>query len=207
MTSARYLEIFVEERSMEAFLRELLPRLAPDRQFDIRVVGGGGKERHMKDLRSRLVACGKSMFDGYRLIVMVDCDDEDCFDLKARMESMARSSGLVSRSRATGGRWQVVNRIVKEELEAWYFGDWSAVRQAYPRVPENIPRRRRYRRPDEIAGGTWEAFQHILQESGYYPNRLPKIEAARMIARYVDPNRNRSPSFQAFRDAVREAVA
>jgi hypothetical protein len=32
--------------------------------------------------------------------------------------------------------------------------------------------------PDDIKGGTWEAFQHVLQSSGYFTDGLRKIEAA-----------------------------
>jgi len=93
-----------------------------------------------------------------------------------------------------------------EELEAWYFGDWEAVRAAYPRVPQSVPNQQRYRQPDAIAGGTWEAFERLLQRHGYFKGGLPKIEVARTLGSHLDPTRCRSPSFVCFRDAILEAV-
>ena len=96
----------------------------------------------------------------------------------------------------------MVNRLAIEELEAWYFGDWSAVKSAYQRVPVNIPRTARYRDPDMITGGTWEAFQRILQRAGYFETGLRKIEAARAIAAHMTPSENTSRSFQSLRTAL-----
>ena len=41
---------------------------------------------------------------------------------------MAAEAGFLTRSQAFGRAWRLVNRIAVEELEAWYFGDWAAVR-------------------------------------------------------------------------------
>jgi hypothetical protein len=98
----------------------------------------------------------------------------------------------------------VVNRIAIEELEAWYFGDWRAVRAAYPKVPRNAPQQASFRHPDDIAGGTWEAFERVLQGAGYFGQGLRKVEAARTIAPHLVPRRNTSPSFRALRDALQE---
>ena len=67
---------------------------------------------------------------------------------------------------------QLVNRVVIEELEAWYFGDWEAVRSAYPRVSPTVPNQSRYRNPDSVQGGTWEAFERILKGHGYFRTGL-----------------------------------
>ena len=191
---------------MEAFLQGLLPRLLPEGcTFEIRVFRG--KPDLLRQLESRLHAYRNWLSDEYRLIVMVDRDCDDCRTLKARLENAAARSGLRTRSRAGDDRWQVVNRIVVEELEAWYFGDWEAVRGAFPRVPPTVPNRPRYRNPDVIQGGTWEAFERILKQHGYFGTGLRKIEAARAIAPKIDPARNRSPSFATFCNALAEAVA
>lgn len=203
MTAARRLIFLVEEPSMEAFLQGLVPRILPDCQFDIRLFQGKGGL--VKNLPNRLRAYSRWLPGDWRIVVMVDRDNDDCHALKARLESAAAASRL--RTRSVGACWQVVNRIVIEELEAWYFGDWNAVRRAYPRIPATIPGKARYRQPDEIRGGTWEAFQRVLQKHGYFRGGLRKIEAARAIAPHVEPGRNRSPSFAAFRDALVEAAA
>ena len=205
MTPARHLVIFVEEPSMEAFLASLLPHILVDCEFQI--VQFQGKTHLTANLRDRLRAYSKWLPGDWRLVVLIDRDNDDCRALKKRLEDAAAESKLLSRARSGGACWKIVNRVVIEELEAWYFGDWQAVRSAYPRVPATIPQRKPYRYPDEIRGGTWEAFERVMQEHGYFRNGLRKIEAARAIAPHVDPARNRSPSFAAFRDALAEATA
>jgi integrase len=137
-------------------------------------------------------------------VVVVDRDDDDCQELKQRLEQIAHDAGLRSRSNAGDQPYQVVNRLAIEELEAWYFGDWGAVRAAYPKVSKTIPNQARYRRPDEVTGGTWEAFERILKRAGYFRTGLRKIEAARSIAKHWQPQRNRSHSFQVFLDVMQE---
>jgi hypothetical protein len=101
----------------------------------------------------------------------------------------------------------VVTRLAIEELEAWYFGDWEAVRAAYPRLPATIPAQAKYRDPDAIVGGTWEALERILQKAGYFSLGLAKIEAARAIAAHMVPERNTSRSFQILRNALADMAA
>ena len=101
--------------------------------------------------------------------------------------------------------WQLANRIAIEELEAWYFGDWDAVRAAYPRVAAGIPRWRGFRDPDAIEGGTWEAFLRVMKKHGYFMGGFSKIEAARSIGAHIDPQRSSSRSFAVLHQALAEA--
>lgn len=204
--AASHLELLVEEPSMEAFLRALLPRLLPqDRTFEVHAFQG--KSDLFGKLEGRLRGYAAWLPADWRVVVVVDRDDDDCLELKARMEDAARRTGLRSRSRAGRLPWQLVNRIAIEELEAWYFGDWQAVRAAYPRVPVSIHHRQGFRDPDAIAGGTWEAFERVMQRHGYFRGGLAKIEAARNIGTHVDPARSHSHSFAVFRQALAEAIA
>jgi hypothetical protein len=98
----------------------------------------------------------------------------------------------------------VAIRLAIEELEAWYFGDWDAVRAAYPRVPDTIPNQANYRDPDAIAGGTWEAFERVLKRAGYFQTGLRKIEAARAISEHWQLEGNRSHSFRVFVKVLQE---
>ena len=204
--TARHVEFLVEEPSMEAFLRALLPRLLPpDRSFDVRVFQG--KPDLLRKLENRLRGYAKWLPEDHRIVVMVDRDNDECHALKAQLEEAAGRAGLLTRSHAAGRPWQLVNRVVIEELEAWYFGNWEAVRLAYPRVSATIPDKAAYRVPDAISGGTWEAFERILKRHGYFTTGLRKTEAARAIATHVDPARSRSHSFGKFFDALMEAAA
>ena len=127
-------------------------------------------------------------------------------ELKRRLDSCCRDARLSCRAHELGDAIQVLNRIVIEELEAWYFGDWPAVRRAFPRVPKTVPKQAKYRQPDAIAGGTWEALERILQRAGYFKTGLRKIELARTVGCYADAEHNRSHSFQTFRKGLQDLV-
>jgi hypothetical protein len=204
--TVEYVEFLVEEPSTETALRSLLPTLLGAVTFE--VFAHRSKDELLKHLPVRLAGysrrrAGDPWFREHaRVVVVVDRDDEDCRALKRRIDTMARGVGFST----SGANRPLIVRIAVEELEAWYFGDWGAVCAAYPRVPPGVPRQARYRDPDGIAGGTWEAFERVMQRAGYFVGGLRKIEAAREIAARMDPSVNTSRSFQAFRNAVRGLV-
>jgi hypothetical protein len=200
-----HLEVLVEEESMEAVLKTMLPTMVPNATLQFQVFQG--KAALLQRLPQRLRGLRRVLLPHWAVLVVVDRDGDDCMELKNRLEQAAREAGLTTLTQNRGGPFSVINRIAVEELEAWYFGDWPAVKAAYPRVPITIPKRSRFRNSDAIAGGTWEAFEQILQRSGYFTEGLRKIEAAEAIAPHMDPARNTSRSFQVFRDALLEAAA
>ncbi|MGV8041964.1 MAG: DUF4276 family protein [Thermoanaerobaculaceae bacterium] len=124
----------VEDPSTEAFLRALLPRVLPEAcTFDVHSFQD--KPDLLNKLADRLRGYAKWLPADWRIVVVVDRDNDDCHALKEQLEAMAAEARLRSRSRTGGSPWQVVNRIAIEELEAWYFGDWKAVCLAYPKAP------------------------------------------------------------------------
>jgi hypothetical protein len=165
-----------------------------------------GKADLLRRLPQRLNALRRGIRPGWLVLVIIDRDNDDCMSLKRNLEQAALDAGLHTLTRNRAGTFNVINRIVIEELEAWYFGDWAAVKAAFPRVSAAIPRRARFRDPDAIAGGTWEAFQDVLMKAGYYSAGMPQIEIAHRIAPHMDTARNTSRSFQVFRDALLEAA-
>lgn len=197
-----HLRFIVEEPSMEAFLRVLLPRILRGITFEIIVFPG--KAELLQRLPKRLEGYSTWLPETDRIIVVVDRDDDECHRLKAQLEGYALAANLSTRSNPKENRFIVINRIVVEELEAWYFGDWQAVRAAYPRVSPTVPHKEPYRDPDAIAGGTAEAFERVLKRARYFKTGLRKIEAADAIATHMDPIQNRSHSFQVFRNALVE---
>jgi hypothetical protein len=191
---------------MEVFLRALLPRLLPrEKTFEIHQFLG--KSDLLAKLEARLRAYAVWLPENWRIVVVVDRDNEDCRVQKRRLAAITQRAGLRTRTDTRGSHWQLVNRIAIEELEAWYFGDWAAVRDAYPRVPATIPNRRGFRDPDAISGGTWEAFERVMRRYGYFEGGFAKLEAARTIGTHIEPSRSRSHSFLVFCEAISEAMA
>lgn len=200
-----HVEFLVEEPSVEASLRVLLPGILGDISFAI--YPHQGKRDLLDRLPDRMKGYAAWLPETYRIVVVVDRDGDDCHALKSRLERDAANAGLTTRTRTGGQTYQVVNRIAIEELEAWFFGDWNAVCQAYPGVNPNLPNKEGFRDPDQIKGGTWESLERILMRAGHFKSGLRKIEAARTIAKFMAPDQNRSKSFQVFATALAELAA
>jgi len=203
MTGLR-LEVLVEDRSTEQALRHLIPRITPDCLFNIRSFDS--KHALMKRLPSRLQGYAEHVrFDAsLRIVVIVDLDDDDCHELKKILEDAAGAAGLLSLSLAQGAEMPVIaTRIAIEELEAWFIGGVEALRAAYPRVPQSLAARQKFRVPDDVRGGTWEAVERLLQSFGYHTGGLRKIALADEVARHMDVENNRSASFRCLRDGIR----
>ncbi len=199
----QHIEVLVEEPSMEQALHLLLPKiLSQDISFSI--YPHQCKHELLQRLPERLRGYATWLPGDWRILVVIDRDDDDCIALKTGLENFTRQAGLLSRSQARNQPYSIVNRLAIEELEAWFFGDWEAVRKAYPKAPRQIPLQAKYRDPDAILGGTWEAFERVLQKVGYFKGGLRKIEAARAVAQHMNPGCNRSGSFQTLRNVLLE---
>lgn len=196
-----HLEFLVEEPSAEAALQNLLPKLVgKDVTFNIRVFQG--KQDLLKNLPERLRGYRPWLPANWHIVILLDKDQEDCFELKLKLEEIAHKGGFTTRSNASpDGKFNIINRIAIEELEAWFFGDVPALQAAYPRIPRFLDRRRNFRNPDAIHN-TCEALGRVLKGVGYYRGGLPKIEVARRISVHMEPARNSSKSFQVFRSAL-----
>ena len=201
-----HVEFLLEEESCAETLRVVVPRIVGNRvSFATHIFQG--KMDLLNSLLSRLRGYARWLPDDWRIVVLVDRDQDDCVELKARLNRAAVDAGLRTRSAAGGeGRFHVLNRIVIEELEAWFFGDVEALTTAYPGVPKTLAKKRAYRNPDAILGGTWEALERVLKQGGYYRAGMPKIEVARNIAQHLQPDRNQSASFKVFRSGLLEVV-
>ena len=197
-----HIELLVEEPSTEAALKELLPKIVGSRATWA-IHPHQGKKDLLNKLPQRLRGYASWLPHNAYIVVLIDEDRENCKRLKQQLENAASDARLSTRnSPINGTRIQVVNRIAVEELEAWFFGDAPAIMQAYPGIPPSLSQKAKYREPDAIAGGTWEALERVLQRAGYFKAGLTKIDAARSIARKMDPQQNRSRSFRCFRDAL-----
>jgi hypothetical protein len=133
-----HIEFLVEEISMEAALESLLPKMLTRASF--KVHSHQGKPDLLRELPRRLRGYASWIPATWRIVIIVDRDDDDCTELKQALEAIARQAGLRTRSGARGATdYVIVNRLAIEELEAWYFGDWQAVVAAYRRTSPTIP--------------------------------------------------------------------
>jgi hypothetical protein len=200
-----HLEFLVEELSAQAALQNLVPKILGE-EFSFQVYPHQGKRDLLGKLPSRLRAYRGWLPEDSGIVVLMDADGKDCTVQKAQLEAMARQAGFLTRSSAQGERFQLLNRLAVEELEAWFFGDIEALRAAYPRLSPSLGKRASYRDPDAIRGGTWEALERELKRAGHHRAGLAKIKAAREISHGMEPLRNRSRSFQTFREGLLDFV-
>ena len=200
-----HVEFFLEEPSAEETLKTILPKiLSSDVTFGFLVFEG--KDDLLNNLLARLKGY-RWIPDDWRIIVLIDEDRRDCHELKAKLEKTAHEAGFVTKSSAAPNEdFQVVSRLAIEELEAWFFGDVEALHAAYPKVPENLQSKAKYRYPDAIQGGTSEALERLLIQKKYFKGRIPKPTVARNISQFMEPSRNRSKSFQVFVEGLKACV-
>ena len=113
-----HVEILVEELSMEAALRLVVPKIVGGLSFQ--VYPHQCKHDLLDKLPARLRGYAAWLPGDWRIMVIVDRDDDHCDLLKQRLEGVAQQAGLRTRTHGRGPRVQVVNRIAIEELEAWF---------------------------------------------------------------------------------------
>ncbi|MBL8149226.1 MAG: DUF4276 family protein [Blastocatellia bacterium] len=204
-----HIEFLVEEQSMEEVLNNIVPKIIGDKiEFKIRCFSGKGNL--LKKLPDRFKGY-KNQFDNNvlspdtRIIVVIDRDRDNCEELKEQLEKIAENAALTTKTKSKeSSDYQIVNRIVVEELEAWFFGDIEAVATAYPKIPTTTAQKKRYRNPDNIKGA-WQALEKVLQEKDY-PDSKSKLKVAKNISQHMDPERNTSKSFQVFKQALQELL-
>lgn len=166
----------LEEPSMKAFLEGFLPRFFPE--LDFTCVPHGGKSDLEKSIPRKLRAFREP---GVRFVVLRDNDGADCRVVKQRLVELCRQ----------GGRPDALVRIVCQELEAWYLGDPEALIQVFERDAKLMKNKfRGWSHPDQVSAPS-RVFEQQLPE-------FTKNGAARAMGQRLHPDRNRSPSFQAF---------
>lgn len=190
-----HVELYVEEPSAKVALEILVPKIVGEgHTFDVH--NFRNKQELLREIPRRLKGYARWIPSDWRICVLVDEDRQNCHVLKAQLVQAATDARIADR---------VLSRIVVEELEAWFFGDFRALRTVYPRLPASLPNRRGFRDPDSIPGGTWEAMDRVLRKAGYHAG-LIKTKNATDVAEQMDPDRNTSRSFQVFRAGLRQLV-
>lgn len=201
-----HIEFLLEEPSAEAFLIDFMPKILPA-ETSCNFIQFQGKTDLLANLENRLKGYRDWLPTDWRIVVLIDADRQDCVKLKAALDLAAAKAGLKTKSKAGREAFVVLNRIAVEELEAWFLGDVDGLRSAYPGVPASLGSREKFRDPDAVAGGTWEALESVLQKAGYFPGGLGKIELARTMARHVNSGRNQSRSFRCFVEGINSLTA
>jgi hypothetical protein len=196
-----HIEFLIEDYSGGEALKEFLPQcLVTGTEYQVH--NFSGKQDLLKKLTDRLKGYKAWIPDDWLIVVLIDRDDEDCIQLKQQLEDIATQAGFITKSQDSLS-FQLLNRIMIEELESWFFGDVDAICKAYPGVKSSLAQQEKYRDPDAIKGGTCEALERVLQKARYHQGGLDKPKAAREIARHMNPAINRSKSFQAFYEGLK----
>lgn len=214
MEEYTYIEILIEDKSGGVLVEKIMDKYVMDKKnitYKIHSFKGIGKiplkankisqiksQRLLTDLPMYLKGLNASLetMPGKKAIfVILDCDDEDCAEMKSSLMQMYQKLGISI---------QVFFCIAVEEIEAWLLGDSEALIAAYPMAKR--PLLQRYDQDSII--GTWEyladvvykgGFQALKREaSSYYEIGMFKCECARKIGELLDIRKNASPSFNYF---------
>ncbi len=166
---------------MQTLLDGLLPRLFPGLSFQC--VPHRGKQDLEKSVPRKLRRWREP---GVRFVVLRDNDGSDCYALKERLTNLCHQ----------GGRTDSLVRIACQELEAWYLGEPDALADAYGQDNlRGIGARARFRDPDTVVKPS-TAVRELIP-------RFQKTDGARRLAQHLSLQRNRSPSFQALMQGIR----
>lgn len=179
----------VEEPSMEAMLRGLLPRLFPAwiEGTDWQCVVHEGKSALERAIPGKLRAWREP---GVKFVVLRDKDSADCNVVKARLSDLCKQ----------GGRPDTLIRIPCHELEAWYLGDLDAVAAAFG--AHSIAGHRnaaKFRDPDRLSNAK-EELRRLVPEYG-------TVGGSRMLGRLLNIDANQSHSFRVFVDGLLNFVS
>lgn len=214
-----HFEVLVEDQSGKKLLDVVISKiLGEDTEHSFRVISYKGVGRLPRGLKPKTDAdkrilldqlprlirgYGKSLLprDQNAVIVVVDNDDKDCVAFKSELLAI---QGKINPSP------RMLFRIAIEEMEAWILGDREAILEEFPKAKtqplDNYTQ-------DSVCG-TWEVLADALypggstklKDRGFPHTGIAKCGWAETIARSMDPSRNRSRSFHAFRDAFSKLI-
>lgn len=159
---------------MQRYLEELIPRFYPS--LDFICIPHEGKSDLQASIPRKLRGWPPN---SAKFVIVHDKDRADCRELKNHLRELSRIDG----------RNVVLVRIACEELEAWHFGDLEALSVVLkdPKIAK-LGSRGKYRNPDLISKPS--------RELGKLNPQFQKVTSAREMARTINPERNRSESFQ-----------
>jgi len=209
-----HFEILVEDQSGKKALDLLLPKIIGD-NHTFRVIAYKGIGRIPQKMNSGIDASKRILLDnlprllqgygkswqGYPAVVFVVCDlDNKC--LKAFRQELFKILN------ACNPRPETRFCIAIEEGEAWFLGDVSAIKAAYPRARDAILNSY----VNDAICGTWELLADAiyrggsaaLAAKGWHAIGTEKSQWAEKITPHMDITNNASPSFVYFREKLLE---
>jgi len=144
--TAKHLEFLVEEPSLEAFLRVALPRMIPSScSFNIHAYQG--KPDLLRKLHQRLRGYRRWIPPSYRIVVLVDRDDQNCH--------IPRRVGYRDPDAIKGGTWEAFERIMKKH---GYFTTGLRKTEAAEAIAAHID-------PDRNQSGSFAVFRNVVAEA------------------------------------------
>lgn len=214
-----HIEFLVEDSSGKVALQTLIPKIV-DAGLEFRIHSYKGVGRLPQGLRGSTDPCKRILLDnlprllrgfgetyassGFPDCVVVVCDLDD----KSKSQFLQE---LVQVANQCNPLLPAHFFFAIEEGEAWYLGDLTAIRSAYPHAKKGILDG--YEQ-DSICG-TWEVLadaitkggSKALKKGGWHVIGAEKHKWAEEIPRYMDIEANRSPSFVEFRDGLRNLAS
>lgn len=92
-----HIEFLVEEFSTQECLNRILPKILFE-NVTYKIHAFRGKSDLIKKLPERLKGYQCWIPDDYRIIILVDRDNEDCQMLKEKLENIAQQTGLITKT-------------------------------------------------------------------------------------------------------------
>ncbi|MEA4906279.1 MAG: DUF4276 family protein [Anaerolineaceae bacterium] len=180
------LALFLEEPSAKAMLQSFLPSILPE-GVEVSYVVFQGKQDLQIQINRKLK---KWLRPDTRFIILQDQDSSDCKELKQKLFQLCQESG----------KEIFYVRIACHALESWYLGDLLAVEQALNLTGLAAKQHhRKYRNPDHLNNPNEELAK--LTEKCYQ-----KIDGSRQIGKCLSIDRNNSPGFRVFVNAIQRSI-
>jgi hypothetical protein len=213
-----HIELLVEDSSGKRLLDQLMPKLVGEQAVPHtwRIHPYKGIGRIPRNLQTLGDPANRILLDqlprllrGYgrtpgidAVVVVLDVDNRKCLDFLEELQSMVDNCNPSPNT---------MFRLAIEEIEAWYFGDRDALLAAFPRAKRNILDG--YMQ-DSICG-TWEILADAIYPGGALAVKaagwpLPgqiKHDWAEKVGKFMELERNKSPSFSKLRDGLRRLTA
>lgn len=173
------LVFLLEERSAQALLESLLPRIINTEEINFRFITFEGKQDLDRNLEKRLK---HYLNQDARFIVLRDKDNHpDCIQLKSDLEAKCNAAGKLDKT---------LIRIACCELETFYLADLAAVEAALDiRRLSQRQNQIKFRNPDRITSPSAELIK--ITSKAYQ-----KVGGSREIGKHIDHTNTRSCSFK-----------